>query len=217
MTRTPRRDRVIVSLAGLAVLQLALLGARLGNEISGSSSWLDTGDSLPALPWGTVSGDGAGWEPHNAPTVLLVFDPGCEHFLAVAPAWAEWLRDVGADWRVLAVSQTPGEAARSFLQSRGWDLELVEAGPAPRRPSAKDPMGRTPWVLVVDEAGLIVAQGVLARPKNLWTYRRPGLQAGKPSSGLGHFGDRSPKRLPANNNENSMLWTCFRPRGSSDE
>jgi hypothetical protein len=60
MTRTMRRDRVILSLAGLAVLQLALLGARLGNEISGSSSWLETGDNLPALRWGTVSGDGAG-------------------------------------------------------------------------------------------------------------------------------------------------------------
>jgi hypothetical protein len=60
MTRTRRRDRVIVSLAGLAVLQLALLGARLGNEIRGSSSWLDTGARLPALRWGTASGAGAG-------------------------------------------------------------------------------------------------------------------------------------------------------------
>jgi hypothetical protein len=35
----------------------------------------------------------------------------------------------------------------------------VDAGPSPRRSSAKDPMGRTPWVFVVDEAGLIVAHG----------------------------------------------------------
>ncbi len=60
MTRTPSRDRVIVSLAGLAVLQLALLGARLGNEISGSSSWLDAGDRLPT--WRIVaSAPGPSW------------------------------------------------------------------------------------------------------------------------------------------------------------
>ena len=159
MTRTRRRDRVIFSLAGLASLQLLLLGACLGNEMGGSSSWLDTGDRLAGIRVGAFSGGGAARETLNAPTVLLVFDPGCEHCLAVAPAWAEWLRDVGAGWRVLAVSQPPGEAARSFLRARGWDLELVVTEPSPRRSSAKGLTGRTPWVFVVDEAGLILAHG----------------------------------------------------------
>jgi hypothetical protein len=57
------------------------------------------------------------------------------------------------------VSQAPGEAARSFLRARGWDLELVVTEPSPRRSSAKGLTGRTPWVFVVDEAGLIMAQG----------------------------------------------------------
>ena len=58
MTRTRRRDRVIFSLAGLASLQLLLLGARLGNEMGGSSSWLKTGDRLAGIRVGAFSGGG---------------------------------------------------------------------------------------------------------------------------------------------------------------
>jgi len=158
MTRTHRRDRVIFSLAALAFLQLMLLGARLGEEMGGSSSWLKTGDRLADTQFRGPSGDGARGALH-APAVLLVFDPGCDHCLAVAPVWAEWLSEVGAGWHVVAVASAPGEAARSFIRAQGWDLELAVTASSPRRSSTRGLTGRTPWVFVVDEAGLIVAHG----------------------------------------------------------
>jgi hypothetical protein len=63
--------------------------------------------------------------PSQPPTVLLVFDPGCGPCTAVAPVWAQWIREWGDRSQVGALSASLPGPAEAFARLHGWEAEVV--------------------------------------------------------------------------------------------
>jgi hypothetical protein len=129
--------------------QVLVLGVRFAHGAGASPTWLEVGDTLFGIPTRGRSGSEV---LSGGPMVLLAFDSHCSPSLAVASAWAAWIRESGLGWHVVAVSSEPLEVAQAFARQQGWDVEVavVEVGPLTKR---------TPWVFVLNAEGVLVAQG----------------------------------------------------------
>ncbi len=158
MKRIVPKYGVVIGLAILVVAQMAVLGFRQRSDGALPDSWLQVGDNVAAV---RVS-DSLGRESPlvtGEPTLLLVFHSECGHCRAVAPLWKAWIEASGSAYHTIAVSSEPLESARAYVAEHEWDAEIrtVEAGRLGGWEHALT--SRTPWVFVIDEAGVILAEG----------------------------------------------------------
>ena len=158
MKRIVPKYGAIIGLAILAVTQMAVLGFRQGSGGVPSGSWLRLGDNVAAVR----ASDSLGRESPlvtGEPTLLLVFHSECGHCRNVAPIWRDWIEASGPAFRTVAVSSEPLEPAQAFVTEHKWDAEIrtVAAGRLGGWEHALT--SRTPWVFVIDEAGVILAEG----------------------------------------------------------
>ena len=164
----------------LAATQGLLLGLRQWPGSVASDPWLAAGDHLPYQEVQDALGRGV-WAPSPAlshhPTVLLVFDPGCGPCTAVAPVWAQWIRDWGDRSQVVALSASLPESAEAFARLHGWETEVVTLRQDPLLPQVRGLTRRTPWVFVLDEGGRVMAEGHGARIAELVPLKTLGLEA----------------------------------------
>lgn len=144
-------------MAVIAITQLVVLGAR-ARALSLAPDFLTDGDDVSMLSLrrvdGTVVRLGDGRR-----TLLLVFDPECPHTRLIAPAWAVWLSAVDTDdLRILAVAPgSPGPAA-AYGREMGWRAPVATLEGLDED-SAEMVAGRVPWVIAVDEEGVVVSEG----------------------------------------------------------
>ncbi len=165
-------------LALLAAIQLAMLLHRQQGGLAASGRWLAAGDDVAGLRLADPSGSSLGL-PLGQPTTLLVFDPACSHSAVAGPAWAEWSRSAGRHVRVLPVATAGADAAVAFAEDQGWEAPVLTV-----RSGAADRLGdaltrRTPWVFVLDERGVIVAEGHGSRVGELAARLERGPQESK--------------------------------------
>ena len=160
MRRFISKNRVVLALGLLAVAQLVVLGFRLESR-DASGSWFQVGDTLSGIRAFDSSGQEASLVGGD-PTVVLVFHSECGHCEDVAPLWRDW-RDwttaSGSDFRTVAISSEPLKSAKAYAAQHEWDAEVwtVEAGGLGGLGHGLT--GRTPWIFVLDEMGVILAEG----------------------------------------------------------
>ncbi len=149
----------VLGLAGLALIQgWALFGGGVGRGAGANPPWLEKGDTLGDAQIVTAALEPMGLET-GSPLLLLVFHPECGHCRDAVPMWRDWIRDFQPNVTIAAVTAGSPEAGTRFLSSFDWHPEVwtvePEAGPAVHRLLTI----RTPWVFLLDEDGVILAEG----------------------------------------------------------
>ena len=158
MKRFISKNRVVLALGLLAVAQLVVLGFRLESRDAPSGSWFQVGDTLSGIRAFDSSGQEASLVGGD-PTVVLVFHSECGHCEDVAPLWRAWKTASGPDFRTVAISSEPLKSAKAYAAQHEWDAGVwtVEAG---RLGGLEHGLtSRTPWIFVLDETGVILAEG----------------------------------------------------------
>jgi len=176
---------LFVVLALLAAAQTVSLGVRtLGNRdhLQATPVGSDLSSISVRLADGTVSSLGAG-----KPTLVLVFDPTCEHSRRIASEWSSWLNAADLEEQsVLAISPGPLAAAIAYAQEVDWP---VRVGSVERDPSLRVSLAltqRTPWVFAVDGAGRVVAEGQGSKLREMILARgKPPIRASTGASPVG--------------------------------
>lgn len=158
MRRLFGNQKLVLGLVLLAFLQILVLGFRLRPGAGPSESLPTVGDTLSGIPFRQL------YDPRGAPsqgraTVILVFHSRCVHCAEVAPLWADWIRDVGSDWDVFAVSSEPLGSAEAYAKEQAWPVEVAVVDASQARGAAQAFTARTPWVFVVDRDGVILSEG----------------------------------------------------------
>ena len=148
---------IIVSLAGLLVFQLLVLGLREGVGRGYAADWLRVGDTLAGVQIRGPDGQ-EGPLVRAGGRVLLVFHPDCTHCASVAPIWATWLSKNGASAKVLALASASLAPAQAFAQEQGWQVEVAVVDTSGARDFGFALTRRSPWVFVLDETGGILAE-----------------------------------------------------------
>ena len=143
----------------MVFVQLLVLGFRLRPGVGSPEFWPQVGDALPGLTVRRSDDGEVALLMQGGPTVLLVFHSRCVHCADVAPLWADWIRRIGSGWDVLAVSSEPLDSAQAFVKKQGWPVEVAVVDVSLARGPARALTGRTPWVFVVDRAGMILSEG----------------------------------------------------------
>lgn len=156
----------------LATVQLLALANRT-TRLETLPKQVAIGEDLSSLVIRDVGGETielAGYE-----TLLLVFEPDCPHTDRVAEAWASWLDEEDAKaHRTIAVSSgTPATVAR-YVGDKRWTVRAGAVEPGADGKGEHALMNRTPWVFVVDNAGMVVAEGHGVRLAELAQITRMG-------------------------------------------
>lgn len=92
--------------------------------------------------------------PDGAWTVLLAFKSSCPFCEDVAPLWREWLAR-HAKVRVVAVTRDPLRDAVEYRDRHGWQVDLLSVAGAPRESIEGRVVVRTPWIFLLDGAGIV--------------------------------------------------------------
>jgi thiol-disulfide isomerase/thioredoxin len=148
------KDKVVFWLGVLAFLQLAVLASCLSSFHPPAAAWPKPGDTLEF----TQAAGGGSHTPART-TVLLVFHSRCGHCLETAPIWAEWSSEPHPNFRVMGISSEPHDSARAYAAEQGWSFEIGPPETWVDPGVAAGLVRRTPWVFVVDESGVILAEG----------------------------------------------------------
>jgi hypothetical protein len=163
----------------LAATQGLLLGLRPWPGSVASDPWLAAGDRLPYQEVHDALGRGV-WAPSPAPShpprSCWSSIPGAAPATAVAPVWAQWIRDWGDRSPVVALSASLPGPAEAFARLHGWEAEVVALPPGNLAPQVRALTRRTPWVFVLDEGGRVVAEGHAARIAELVPLETLGLE-----------------------------------------
>ena len=158
MRRLFGNQNLVFGLILLAFLQILVLGFRWRPGAGPSEPLPAVGDTLPILPFRQLHNP-RGVQSQSGATVLLVFNSRCGHCAEVAPLWADWIRNAGSDWDVLAVSTEPVDSAEAYARQQGWPVEVAVVDASAARGPAHALTARTPWVIVVDRDGVILSEG----------------------------------------------------------
>ena len=150
MRRLFGNQNLVFGLILLAFLQLLVLGFRLRPGAGPSESLPAVGDTLSGLPFRQLHNP-RGVQSQSGATLILVFNSRCGHCAEVAPLWADWVRDAGSDWDVLAVSSEPLDSAEAYAKQQGWPMEVAVVDASVARGPAHALTARTPWVYVVGQ------------------------------------------------------------------
>lgn len=146
---------LMYGLAAIAVAQITIL-AFVGNGSAGGASTIGPGydfGSVEVLDQDSVFSRLA----TGVPMLVLVFHSECRHCQALAPTWAEWLRDRPSTIKVLAVSREPPADALAYAMGHGWEVEVRSVVLRSIGGPARNLVRRTPWVFALDAQGTVVA------------------------------------------------------------
>ena len=160
MGRPPSRPHhlTIVGLGVIALCQLVLLGRTVGGIGGENREWLQTGSDVSGIRVEGMDGQPMPLSGEGL-RVVLVFHPECGHCAAVAPEWRSWLEEDGRAWDILAVTSEPVESGRAFASRNGWMVEIATVETDSKGATRGRLTGRTPWVFVVDQDGILIAEG----------------------------------------------------------
>lgn len=152
------KNRVMIGLVLLAVVQIAVLGAVRGNATVGAARWLAPGDQVSDI--GVVDRTGTLRSlTTRQPTLVLVFHSECGHCRRVAPAWRAWLEEHEDDVAVVAVSQEPHASAQAYASEHAWDVSVRTVPEASLGSREHALTSRTPWLFALDGDGFVIADG----------------------------------------------------------
>ena len=152
-----KKNGAIVALIVLAIVQLVAFGYRstnagpvgrrvgVGDDVSGLSI-VDATGAERALATG-------------ATTIVLIFHSECGYCARVAPDWRIWLDEYRSDAAVLAVSSEPITDAAAYADKHGWNVDVGSMEVGVLGGQAHALTSRTPWIFIVDGAGLVLAEG----------------------------------------------------------
>lgn len=149
---------VIIGLSVIALCQSVLLAWAFGGIGGETREWLQTGADLSGIRVEGMDGHPMPL-PGEGLRIVLVFHSECGHCAAVAPAWKSWLQEDGKAWDVLSVTAEPVETGRDFASRNGWAVEVATVETDFRANTGRSLTGRTPWVFMVDQDGILVAEG----------------------------------------------------------
>ena len=148
------KNKVAFWLGVLAFLQLTVFAFRLSTFHHAAALWPQAGDTLEFT---RVAGGGTHTPART--TVLLVFHSRCAHCFETAPVWADWSTEPHPNFRVLGISSEPPDSAQAYAAEQGWRFEVGPPETWVDRKIAAGLVKRTPWVFVVDDTGVILAEG----------------------------------------------------------
>jgi thiol-disulfide isomerase/thioredoxin len=158
MRRFIKRDWILLGLVLLAAIQAVVLSSRPDVGGTQDDPWFTVGDTLSALHPLDSLGRTASFAG-GAPTVLLVFHSECGHCQEVAPLWRAWTGTPANDVRVVAVSSEEPATARAYAAEHDWSTEVWTVSASRLGGPGHTLTSRTPWVFVLDPAGVVLAEG----------------------------------------------------------
>jgi hypothetical protein len=89
----------------------------------------------------------------------MVFDPACGHAAEAIPTWKTWTAQEHPGLRVLALTSGSQESWSDYLASFHWRPEVWRVGSEEGVGNKRSITARTPWVFLLDEDGVILAEG----------------------------------------------------------
>ena len=162
MRQFVKRDWVLLGLVLLAVIQAVVLSLRADSGLTAGTPWFTVGDTLADLRPLDSEGRPASLAG-GTHTLLLVFHSECGHCREVAPLWRAWTGTSWGDVRVVAVSSEEPAAAQAYAADQDWNAEVWTVAASRLGGPGHTLTSRTPWVFVLDPAGVILAEGQGAR------------------------------------------------------
>ena len=162
MRQIVKRDWVLLGLVLLAVSQAVVLSFKSDFGRTADSPWFTVGDTLSHLQPLDSDGQTASLAG-GTPMLLLVFHSECGHCQEVAPLWRAWTGTTWGDVRVVAVSSEEPDVAEAYAAEKDWNSEVWTVASSRLGGPGHTLTSRTPWVFVLDPAGVILAEGQGAR------------------------------------------------------
>ena len=162
MRQFVKRDWVLLGLVLLAVSQAVVLSFRADFGLTADTPWFTVGDTLADLDLLDSEG-GTASLAGGTHVLLLVFHSECGHCQEVAPLWRAWTGTSWGDVRVVAVSSEEPATAEAYAAEQDWNAEVWTVGASRLGGPGHTLTSRTPWVFVLDPAGVVLAEGQGAR------------------------------------------------------
>lgn len=154
-----QRSIGLLVLCVLAVLQgLFLLFLPRDSRASFQPQWVETGSNIGGVQATSLEGSQTSLVT-GTPLLLLVFHPDCGHCREVVPLWREWAGR--PDHRIRIIAATADSLARGidYLASFGWRPEVWSFQEDSRELPGPSITGRTPWIYLIDGAGVVLSDG----------------------------------------------------------
>jgi hypothetical protein len=158
MRSSKRSLFLLAGLVLLAVFQAWLLFEASPNPRAYHGRWLEPGDALTGV---TVTDVEGGREPlaNGDTTVVLVFSPDCFHCETVTPLWMEWIEGLGSHRRAVALTAANPDRARAFIAKHGLKLKTYTLRTQDPGSIEHALASRAPWVFLLGEKGVVLAEG----------------------------------------------------------
>lgn len=159
-----RSRATLVVLLMAAVIQMGLLWKRAAAArppVSAPAVFLAPGDTVPVLQVRREDGNRVPFAPASTDdrwTVVLAFRSDCKPSQAVSTGWREWL-SASRPVNVLAVTRDSLPVALAYRDAQRWPVRVLSLE-RPRRGTPEHSLvTRTPWVFLLDPAGVVRFQG----------------------------------------------------------
>jgi len=158
MRRFLKRDWILIGLVLLAVGQAVVLSFGEDVGLTAGTPWFTVGDTLADLQLLDSQG-GTASLAGGTPTLLLVFHSDCGHCREVAPLWRAWTGTTWGNVRVVAISSEEPVTAQAYAAEKEWNTEVWTVAASRLGGPGHTLTSRTPWVFVLDPAGVVLAEG----------------------------------------------------------
>lgn len=156
-----------VALVAAAAVQIAFITSRLVGSNSEPTDTdeiaLQVGDSLVGLESRPLSPFSEPLKVAGEPIVLAIFNSKCPWCDSISGDWATWLASE-RPYRVIGLTTDEASNAEDYITTNGWKIETFLLEPTrPLTAETEMPLlleyrvsGRTPWLFVTDESGIVV-------------------------------------------------------------